>query len=238
LARFGSTTAKRYLVWRHYQEPDKPVIVLIGGTTGAGKTSVALEVARRLGIRRVLSTDSVRQVMRMMLSAELMPALHASSFDAYRSLPQPSGDEDPVIEGFLAQASVVAVGVRAIIERAVEENNSLVIDGVALVPGIIDPAQYQSEAHVIHIVMATLDPDVFRSRFEVRGSRQKRRGTHRYIENLPVILRIQDYFVELADRLGAPIVDNQSIELSVQLIIRHVVETLRKQGEVDLSELA
>ena len=29
---------------------EKPVIILLGGTTGAGKTSLALEVARRLGI--------------------------------------------------------------------------------------------------------------------------------------------------------------------------------------------
>ena len=58
--------SERFMVWRQHQDPDKPVIVVLGGTTGAGKTSIALEVALRLGIRRVLSTDAIRQVMRIM----------------------------------------------------------------------------------------------------------------------------------------------------------------------------
>ncbi|MCX5739586.1 MAG: hypothetical protein NTZ61_14045, partial [Proteobacteria bacterium] len=66
--RFGPRTAERYLVWRRFQEPDRPVILLLGGAAGAGKTSLALEVGHRLGIHRVLSTDAIRQVMRIMLS--------------------------------------------------------------------------------------------------------------------------------------------------------------------------
>ena len=55
--RIGPRIAERYLVWRRYQEPDRPVILLLGGATGAGKTSLGLEVAHRLGIQRVLSSD-------------------------------------------------------------------------------------------------------------------------------------------------------------------------------------
>jgi len=36
--------------------------VLIGGTTGTGKSTVASEVAHRLGITRVTSTDFIREV--------------------------------------------------------------------------------------------------------------------------------------------------------------------------------
>src|SRR4030095_10231085 len=46
--RVGAQAAERYLVWRRYQEPDKPVILLLGGATGAGKTALAQEVAHRL----------------------------------------------------------------------------------------------------------------------------------------------------------------------------------------------
>ncbi len=231
LQRLGRQTAERYLVWREYQEHELPVIILLGGTTGAGKTSLALEVARRLGIRRVLSTDSIRQVMRIMLSPELVPTIHASSFDAHRYLARETLGEDPVVEGFMQQASVVSVGVRGILDRAVAENTSLVLDGVTLVPGLIDLEAYADKAHVIFLLVATLGDEAFLSRFETRGDLQRRRGTHRYVENLPAILRIQDYFLELADRYDVPIVDNVSIDGSVMLIIRHVVETLRKRGK-------
>src|SRR5262249_58919673 len=91
----GQQAADRYLVWRRYQEPDKPVLILLGGTSGVGKTSLAVEVAHRLGIARVLSTDSIRQIMRIMLSPELVPALHASSYDAYKRLPPGPGRFHP-----------------------------------------------------------------------------------------------------------------------------------------------
>ncbi len=240
LRRFGSRTASRYLIWRKFQEPDQPVIILLGGSTGVGKTSLALEVARRLGISRVLSTDSIRQVMRIMLSPELMPAIHASSFDAHRHIKAPEGTEigDPVIQGFMDQASLVSVGAKAMIDRAIEENQSLILDGISLVPGLIDLSQYGDDAHVIYLVVARLDEPSFRNHFIAREKRQSRRAADRYVQSLDEILKIQEHFLDLADHQDVPIVDNVTIEGSVMLVIRHVVETLRKSGEIDEATLS
>jgi 2-phosphoglycerate kinase len=234
--RFGVRTAERYLVWRRFQEPDRPVIVLLGGATGAGKTSLALEVSRRLGIHHVLSTDAIRQIMRIVLSQELVPAIHASSYDAHRVLGRSALGEDPVIEGFLAQASIVSVGVRAMLDRAVAENSSLILDGVSIVPGLLDLSAYRDTAHVIFLVVATLDVAAFRQRFEQRA-RESQRAPHRYLENLDAILRIQDHFLELAERHDTPIVDNESIDASVLSILKHVCETLRQVGGFDAKAL-
>lgn len=233
----GPRIAERYLVWRRHQEPEKPVILLLGGATGSGKTALALEVAHRLGIPRVLSTDSIRQIMRIMLSPELAPALHASSYDAYRVLPSSPAGADPVIEGFRAQAEIVSVGVRAMMDRAVAENASLVLDGVSIVPGLLRTELYDERAHVIFLVIATLDVEAFRSRFVARKRHESARGPHLYLEHLEEILRIQDHFLELADRYGIPIVDNESFDRSVTSIIRHVTETLRKKGPFDVAEM-
>jgi 2-phosphoglycerate kinase len=234
---FGRRTAERYLVWREFQEPDKPVIILLGGTTGAGKTSLGLAVAQRLGISRVLSTDAIRQIMRLMLSPELMPAIHASSFDAHRRMPERAGEQDPVIDGFLAQTAAVSVGVRAIIDRAIEENASLLLDGVSLVPGLIDLDAYADRAHIFFLIVARLDEEAFRSHFLAREERQKRRGADRYVERLEEILHIQEYLLESAERHDVPIVDNITLEGSGLLVIRHVVETLRKESGIDIASL-
>jgi 2-phosphoglycerate kinase len=235
--RVGAQAAERYLVWRRYQEPDKPVILLLGGATGAGKTALAQEVAHRLGIAGLVSTDAIRQVMRLTLSKDLVPAIHASSYDAWRTLPDLSGAEDPVIEGFRAMAATVGVGVRGMMDRAVAENSSLIIDGVSLVPGLLDLSSYQDRAHVIFLIVATLDPEAFASRFAARAREAAKRPPHRYLENLDAILRIQDYLLELADQCGVPIVDNESFDRSATSIIRHVTETLRKQGDFDAAAL-
>lgn len=241
LRRFGPRAASRFLIWRQFQEPERPVIILLGGSSGVGKTSLALEVARRLGIHRVLSTDLIRQVMRLMLSSELMPAIHASSFDAYRFIASNSGararDHDEVVPGFMAQASIVSVGVRGMIERAIEENTSMILDGVSLVPGLIDLESYKDDAHIIYLVVARMDEESFRQHFIARGKREQHRKATRYMENLEGILKIQEQFLELADRFDIPIVDNATIDGSVMLVIRHVVETLRKSGNFDEVDL-
>ena len=234
----GEPVARRYLVWRRHQDPRKPVILLLGGATGVGKTSLALEVAHRLGIGRVLSTDAIRQVMRIMLSPELMPAIHSSSYEVHsRADFEPTPGADPVVEAFVAQASTVAVGVRAMLDRAVAENASLVLDGVSLLPGRLGLGAYADTAHVIFLVVATFDVEAWRARFSSRAEDETQRPVHRYLENLDAILRIQDYILELAEAHGVPIVENVSFDRTVLSILRHVTETLGKLDGSDAAEL-
>jgi 2-phosphoglycerate kinase len=231
--KLGERPAERYRVWRNFQASERPLILLLGGTSGVGKTALAQEVAHRLGISRTSSTDAIRQVMRIMLSKALVPAIHASSYEAHEVLPELPGEEDPVVAGFRAQAATVSVGVRAMMDRAVEENTSLLLDGVSVAPGLIDLGAYADSAFVIFLLVATLDEDAFRARFAARGRDAVRRAPHRYIEKLDAILRIQDYLLELAEAHDVPIVDNVSFDACVLSILRHVTETLRERGSFD-----
>jgi 2-phosphoglycerate kinase len=45
----------------------KSVIILLAGASGTGKSTLASLIARRFGIQTVLSTDSIRHVMRNFL---------------------------------------------------------------------------------------------------------------------------------------------------------------------------
>jgi len=134
----GATAMQRLRRYRDLYELDLPLILLVGGATGTGKSTVATDVAYRLGITRVTSTDFVRQTMRAFFSREFMPAIHHSSFEAGRAT---ADDDDEgnqaVLDGFLEQTREVLVGVRAAIDRALEEGWSMVLEGVHLVPGML-----------------------------------------------------------------------------------------------------
>ena len=114
----GAEATRRLRRLRELQELDLPIILLVGGATGTGKSTVATEAAYRLGITRVTSTDFVRQTMRAFFSEEFMPSIHYSSFEAADGLREPEQAEDPVIAGFMEQTRNVLVGVRASLERA------------------------------------------------------------------------------------------------------------------------
>jgi 2-phosphoglycerate kinase len=119
----------------------------------------------------------------------------------------------------------------------VAENVSLVLDGVSIVPGLIDLRAYAKLAHVFFLVVSTLDDEAFRSRFTSRAVGAQRRPARRYLDHLEDILRIQDHILDLADRHAVPIVDNISFDRSVLFIIRHVTEALRKLEDFDAEAL-
>ena len=111
------------------------------------------------------------------------------------------------------------------------------LDGVSLVPGGIDLEEYADRAHVFFILLARLDEESFRLHFENRAKRQRNRGSDRYVAKLEEILSIQEHLLDMADVFDVPIVDNARLEDSVLVVIRHVVESLRKGGEVDTQAL-
>src|SRR6266699_3572473 len=106
----GATAMQRLRRYRDLYELDLPLILLVGGATGTGKSTVATDVAYRLGITRVTSTDFVRQTMRAFFSREFMPAIHYSSFEAGQAPTDEEDEADPVLAGFLDQTRNVLVG--------------------------------------------------------------------------------------------------------------------------------
>lgn len=135
----GELLIRRFSQWQLLRRLQTPPIILIGGATGVGKSTLATQLAHRLGINRVIGTDMVRQVMRAFFAVDLMPAVHTSSFDAAAAVRVPlPRTTDRSTMGFIEQTKDVAVGVEALIRRAIAERLPMVIEGVHVVPGFLD----------------------------------------------------------------------------------------------------
>ena len=180
---------------------DLPIIVLIGGATGTGKSTVATEVAYRLGVTRVTSTDFVRQTLRAFFSPEFMPSIHYSSFEAGRALRSAEAEEvDPLLHGFLDQTRNVLVGVNAAIERSLAEGWSTVLEGVHLVPGMTAPI---ADALVVQCVLAIQSEDAHASHFWIRDiASEGARALDKYLDHMGDIRYLQDYIVERRGERG------------------------------------
>ncbi|HET7043223.1 MAG TPA: hypothetical protein VFI37_00105 [Gaiellaceae bacterium] len=217
----GEQTMRRLRRYRELQRLDLPIIVLVGGATGTGKSTVATEAAHRLGITRVTSTDFVRQTMRAFFSREFMPSIHYSSFDAGNAAAD-SETGDPTLVGFLDQTRNVLTGVKAAIERALEEGWSMVLEGVHLVPGMLPP-QIEG-ALVIHCVLTIESEERHAAHFTTRDAASDGvRPVDKYVSSLPEIRKIQRYIVERADRSGVPVIENHDMELAVGTLMELVL---------------
>jgi 2-phosphoglycerate kinase len=195
------------------------VVLLVGGATGTGKSTVATEVAHRLGITRVTSTDFVRETMRAFFRPEVMPAIHVSSFEG-----------DPLIETFLDQTRQVLVGVSALLARAEKEHYPLVLEGVHLVPGLLQPPP---DPTVVQCVLAVHDADRHAANFFVREeTSQGLRPMDKYLDALDHIRLVQDVIVEEANAHRVPVVDSGDVLAAVEVVLDLVWTTARSVERV------
>jgi 2-phosphoglycerate kinase len=223
----GGEVTRRLRLYRRLSDLDLPIIVLVGGGTGTGKSTVATEIAYRLGITRVTSTDFVRQTMRAFFSKDFMPSIHYSSFEAGRAALEADEPGDPVLHGFLDQTRNVLVGVHAAIERALEEGWSMVLEGVHLVPGMV-PAAIEG-ALVVQLVLSIRDLEAHASHFWIRDHASNGvRPFERYLDSLGNIRLIQDFIVERARRTGVPVIENGNIEETIGRAMELVLDSAER----------
>ena len=230
----GKLVAERYDCWHEFRnaDPPKSIIILLGGTSGVGKTSVAVALANLLKISRVASTDVIRQVMRLMISQELIPTLHKSSYSAWETFPQVSVEgADPLIPAFHEQANRVCVGVRATIERALEENESLIVDGVHLLPDLLDLKPYKGQATFVFANLYISDAKIYRERFNQRGEKASSRPEHRYLKYMKEIQKLQSHILEMGEANKVPAVENTDFDETIQTLSLHIIDTLRKASK-------
>ena len=163
--------------WRILREFTEPIVVLLGGATGVGTSTLAADVARRLNIQSVIGTDAIREVLRHAISPDLLPWLHKSSYEITpEDMRVPVAEEESVLFGYRAQASQVSVGVEAIVDRGLKEGTNLIVEGVHLAPEII-LNRYRDHPNVCSLVVYLSDEAIHRARFQLRalGTTRRRR---------------------------------------------------------------
>ena len=220
----GAEAMRQLRRYQELRELDVPLVILVGGATGTGKSTVASEIAYRLGITRVTSTDFVRETMRAFFSHEFMPSIHYSSFEAGEAFP---GADDPVVTGFLDQSRQVLVGVQASIERALREGWSIVLEGVHLVPGLL-PA-LDGSALVTACVLRIGDETAHAQHFFTREVGAER-PMAKYLDRFAEIRQLQELIVGRAEREGVAVIENEDAERATGAVADLVLSAAERAG--------
>jgi 2-phosphoglycerate kinase len=225
----GEQVLTRFRRWWKVPDLDRPLLVLIGGVTGVGKSTVATQLAGRLGITRVIATDQLRQVVRAFFSHDFMPAVHHSSFNVAKALSGLPDDAPGTVAGFLRQAHDLAPGIDALVQRAVSEGTALVLEGVHLLPEIPE-SSLRKQAIDVQVLLTVRDEQAHRAHFHMRGA-QTPRSPERYLEAFDRIRILQEYLIERAEAAKIPIIDEEALEPALRRLMEVVLEAVGKAEE-------
>ncbi|MCW8962611.1 MAG: AAA family ATPase [Gammaproteobacteria bacterium] len=226
--------ADRYLSWRRFKESGLPLILLIGGITGAGKSTLTTELAYQLNIVRTQSTDMMREIVRCYLPAAQIPTLSYSSFEAWRGLVENAKSvsklkhTEEIVRGFLSQFKIVKHGLEATVYRAVKENHDLIVDGIHVLPSELELDIARDQAIVIPLMLVVPRKKTLWKRFKQREREQPERGSSRYLKQLDQIWMLQSWLVRKAEKHDIPLIFNVDIDEALHDILMHINDTITR----------
>ncbi|MCB1859194.1 MAG: hypothetical protein KDI63_13015 [Gammaproteobacteria bacterium] len=235
--------ANRYLSWRLFKESGKPLIILLGGITGTGKSTLAAELAFRLDVVRTQSTDMLREIVRGYLAAEEVPTLSYSSFEAWKGLafehppPGESPSTDHLIMGFESQFSIVKKGLEATISRAVKERLDLIIDGIHVIPPRLDLELLEKEALMVPTMLVIASREILGQRLAGRSREQPSRGGSKYLMHLDEIWQLQSHLVGIAEEGDIPLLYNWEMKDTLFQMLTRVNDCVGAEFPADVDAL-
>eukprot|EP00759_Apiculatamorpha_spiralis_P039252 PhF_6_TR38118/c0_g1_i2/m.56895 len=214
------------------QTATRPWVILFGGTSGCGKSTLASLVAARFGIPTIISTDSVRHILREHLSPEKTPEIFASSYQVGEMLP---GEGMSVIEGYERQSRAVLNALKHVILAAVKRRESVVVEGVHLLVPWLFLLMCELETMGVGCVpfLVHMSNEMkHRQRFAVRCKHMiLSPSANKYVQHFSNIRTIQGSLQSQAQEYNLPCINNTNVDKSVGYVHYCLVDCQRKMDE-------
>lgn len=247
LARLDYTKPHHLLdfqVAKEITQRSQSFVVLLGGTSGTGKSTLASLLAARLRLTTVLPTDSVRHILRAFTSKEENPCAFVSTYQAGDALTQEEIDElsvasdggmsanrlhkRKVLRGYKLQSEVVLEKLDKVLTMFERRRQSLVVEGVHLnTDQMIELVR--RHPNCVPFVIYISNELKHRERFAVRGRHMTiDPQENKYIKYFDNIRIIQRHLCKHADKYLIPKIDNTNVDRSIATIQSTLVRVLRK----------
>jgi 2-phosphoglycerate kinase len=222
--------ADLYKLASRLDELDRPVIIYLGGASGTGKSVMSTFLAGRLGINKITGTDTIREIMRLVFKRNLLPSLHNSSSKAGTGMPKNLGKNDRLISGFCLQAQQVSVGVKAVVDRAIKEKTSMIIEGIHLLPNMEQAIKEGCKrAYHIPITLSLMNEKHHKDRFSERGKGNELRKKEAYLSSFENIRAIHEFFNLECEEKEIEVVDNEDFDETTNTLMQLIINTLQEQ---------
>lgn len=224
----GQAKIDDFIISCQVHERKIPLIILFGGTSGCGKSTLAALIASRIGITQVLSTDSVRHMLRTVIDEKSNPVVFASTYHAYEGIKDTNlKGNDLIIEGYKQQCQAVTDYLDNFILKCIKRKDSLVLEGVHLTSEYIVSLMKRFD-NILPFFIFISNENKHRERFAVRAKYMTLdKNNNKYIEYFENIRVIQQWNQDSCMSYQLPTIDNTSIDRSIATIQDSIFHSLK-----------
>lgn len=198
LEQIGLKYKERYLVAKEYFNQIKngiqklPIILLIAGMPGVGKTALAKELSTAFNIGITIGGDALRSSLRTFLPKEDNEVFFTSIYDSWKVFGEHTREN--LIEGYIAQSEIMnSVIKRMIVDRGLRDGESMIIEYLHFLPSQFD-LEIINHPSFIPIIMEISDNKIYKERIETRTKYSHLRSTgERLLKQMETYLFLQEY---------------------------------------------
>jgi 2-phosphoglycerate kinase len=190
-------------------QTEGPLVILLGGVSGTGKTTLANALVRELGLSHHLSTGFIRASIAHLLPEVDARLLQKHTYDAYEALSDGiPADRSPLLEGAIRQSLLLKPAIESCIRRAIREGIGMVLEGSHFIPGILEP---ESPGANLLCVLDVPDRDALKRR-ALSPNHSRRKLSDKQLDRL---IELQEGILSLAEVHHRPVIINNDLPRAV-----------------------
>ena len=191
------------------------MLLLIAGAPGVGKSVVAHEVARELGLLRLVDLEVVRDLLRIQSREQDDPMLFRNALNAFEMLGPLS--QATTLAGFQAHVRPLAGAAARMVDSYLVTRKSAIVHGVALIPSQF--SRYRSRGAQLVLLAATGEEE-YRKRLADRG--RTRAGRAPAKSRLDAGWAIHQHLLADASACGVTVIAEETPAKAVQAVLKRI----------------
>jgi 2-phosphoglycerate kinase len=192
-----------------------PTIILLGGASYIGKSTLSLKLGNKLNISQIVDLDVIRAILRAERTYDEDPYLYFCSTTAWKYKGRET--KSNVINSFIRYSKSLEKSVKIIIDRSYELGKPTIIEGVHLIP-----TMYREYGNRINFYrfMLTAQRDLHFANIAARKEEFGGRSVIRFYERFSKARIINDYLIADAYKNRIPCIINTSLKSAEKEIIQ------------------
>jgi 2-phosphoglycerate kinase len=195
----------------------KPLVVLLGGYAGTGKSTIAALITKKVKHINTFPTGLIRAALREYISQEENPYLFTQTYNLHLLT-------NDVVSAYITQCSPISNSINQAIDFANIEKQSIIFDGNHVLPGIMNPNNYNN---VLEVYLKVSDP---KKHLEMLGGPTHNREFD--AKQFDTARKLHEFIVNTAYKHNKPVFEYDEASKSIEVLLQNLLGNIVAENKL------